>query len=193
MATIILARHGKLQHPSWKPIPGSALAEWRETGATAPLDPVSQPSLELRQLADAVPVLVASPLRRSLDSACVLWPGKPPLVEPLIREVESRASFATSLLLPAKLWSVAARVAWYTGSAPGAESYPAARERARVAVVRLATLAGEQDRVLVIGHGIMNGLIGARLLRTGWQGPRLRQHRHWGFAIYRREAKPAKQ
>lgn len=187
MPSIILARHGKLDWDSGTRIPGRALAEWRRAGAAAPLDPSNRPSAALQQLADASAVLVASPMRRSLDSAAVLRPGAPPLVEPLVQEVDSPSAIRSGLRLPAKLWSVLARLAWYCGWSPGAESYPAARRRAVEAAAHLAALAQAHGRILLIGHGIMNGLIGKRLRRAGWSGPWFRLYRHWGFAVYTRE------
>ncbi|HEV8151170.1 MAG TPA: histidine phosphatase family protein [Gemmatimonadales bacterium] len=184
MLTIVLARHGKLAWNPWVSVPGRRLAEWQHTGATAPLDPRSRPSAALQRLVAASNVLVASPLRRSLESAAVLRPDAAPLVEPLVREVESPSAIPSGLRLPGKLWSILARFAWYAGWSPEVESHGEARRRAGEAAARLALLARAQGQILLIGHGIMNGLIGKQLHRTGWRGPRLQAYRHWGHAVY---------
>ncbi|MEO8450346.1 MAG: histidine phosphatase family protein [Gemmatimonadota bacterium] len=183
---IILARHGKPLWDSMTPIPGSALAEWVAGIDTAPIDPTYRPPAALERLARNSPAIAASPLRRSLESAALLAPGTAPLVDPLFREVWLPTAFNTKLRLPPKVWAVVARSAWYSGWSPHVESFPEARRRAATAATLLARLASVHGQVLLAGHGLMNGLIGKRLRRFGWHGPRLRPRRYWAYCVYDR-------
>src|SRR5712691_620948 len=86
MMQIVLARHGK---PAWDfrtPIPGHAFGDWRRGEDAAPLDTSQRPGAELEQLIRTASCLIASPLRRSLDSAHLLAPRAAPLIDARFRE-----------------------------------------------------------------------------------------------------------
>jgi broad specificity phosphatase PhoE len=188
VCTIVLARHGK---PAWDettPIPGYALADWARGRDAAPIDPGDPPPAELVGIARSSRVLASSPLRRSLESAQAVAPGGAPRVDPLFREVALPAGIRAGLRLRPTLWSSLARLTWYLGWSPDIESYTAARERAALAAAALAGLAAAEETVLLVGHGIMNGMIGRRLRRAGWNGPWVRSRHHWAFMVYRRTA-----
>ena len=184
MPTIVLARHGR---PAWDfatPIPGHALAEWIRGMDGAPIDPSVRPSPQLLELARESRGLAASPLRRSLESAEILCPGEAPYLEPLFREVYLPTAIRSGVRLRPRLWSLLARTGWYCGWSPGVERFSDAPRRATAAAALLVSLASQRGQLLLIGHGRMNGLIGKRLRRAGWRGPRLRPRRYWAFAVY---------
>ena len=185
MTRIILARHGR---PAWDfrtPIPGHALAVWLQGERAAPLDASSRPGAELEQLARHAPCLVASPLRRSQDSARLLAPAAVLTTEADVREAALPCAFRSRLRLPPAVWAGIARSAWFCGWSGGVESFRAARQRAARAAALLASLA-RAGAVVVIGHGLMNALIAAHLRGLGWNGPRFPSGSHWGFGIYSR-------
>jgi broad specificity phosphatase PhoE len=188
MATIVLARHGR---PAWDlrtPIAGGSVGEWVRDVDVAPLDPSHPPPNELRRLAVAADCIAGSPLRRSVESAQVLAPGVAPVIDPQFREVYLPTSVRSRLRLPPKVWVFGLRMAWYCGWSPGVESHAAARRRAAAATARLVALTAAHPRVLLIAHGVMNGLIAAQLRRGGWRGPWVRPRRYWAFAVYERPA-----
>jgi len=185
---IVLARHGR---PAWDfrtPIPGHALAEWLRGEADAPLDASSRPSEELERLSRAAKCLVASPLRRSRDSAHVVAPTTSPLIDPCFREAELPSAIRSGLRLPPLIWSGLARLRWFCGWSAGVESFRAARARAaKAASVLTAHAEADGDgAVVLVGHGLMNILIARRLRSTGWHGPRWPSPRHWSFGVYER-------
>jgi broad specificity phosphatase PhoE len=188
LSTIVLARHGK---PAWDhtaPIPGFALGQWVEGRDQAPLDPSSRPPVALERIARSSRVIAASPLRRSLESAHLLAPGVAPEVRPFFQELSLPTAIHSGLRLRPTLWSSLARAAWYCGWSPRVEDFAAARARASTAANTLAALAAVEDSILLVGHGLMNGLIGIRLRRAGWRGPRFRARRLWAFSVYERLA-----
>lgn len=184
MPTIVLARHGKPDWDEKTPIPGHALAGWVRGRDAAPIDPATLPPAELVQIARSSRVLAASPLRRSLESAEAVAPGVVPRIEPLFQEVFLPTDIRAGLRLRPQVWTSIARSAWYGGWSPGVESFTEARHRAAWAADVLVDLALTQESVLLVGHGIMNGLIGRRLRHAGWSGPRFRPRRLWAFAVY---------
>jgi len=184
--TIVLVRHGRIAWPYLTLIPGYALSEWRRGEDAAPLDTSyrPRPGAELEQLIGTAASLIASPLRRSLESARLLAPATQPLIDARFREAELPAAIRSGVRLPAKVWAGLARAAWFAGWADGVESFRDARVRAVSAAAILTEHAEARGAVVLVGHGLMNILIAGQLRTGGWRGPRLPSQRHWGFAVY---------
>ena len=188
MKTIVLARHGK---PEWSDsalISGRELGEWVEGRNAAPINPTFLPSPELRRIARSAAGFAASPLRRSIESLHLLAPEAIPYVDAVFREVEVPGKVPSPLPLPAQAYSKIARIAWYAGWSPGVESFAQARRRAQKAAETLIEILPDQGTLLLVGHGIMNGLIGLKLRKMGWKGPHLRPRRLWAYGVYRTTA-----
>ena len=188
MNRIVLARHGQ---PDWDrdtPIAGSEMAKWNKGRDNAPLDPESRPSKRLVSFAKNSHLIATSELRRSIDSAKLLAPGRKPHVEPLFREVYLPTAIHSRAKLPPKVWSATLRAAWHLGWSPGVESHKEAEARAILAAEELEKLAQRHHTVLLIGHGMMNGLIGRNLRRAGWKGPVLRARKHWAYTVYKKSS-----
>ena len=185
MLTIVLARHGK---PDWDEttlIPGHDLGRWIRGRDAAPIVASVRPPEELVRIGRACRMVVASPLRRSLESAELIVPGAEPFVDEMFKEVVLPTDIHIGIKLRPQMWSFLARVAWYCGWSPGGESYAEAKERAWEATYALMDMASTERSVLLVAHGIMNGLIGKRLRHAGWSGPWLRPRRLWAHATYR--------
>lgn len=189
MSRIILARHGR---PAWDfrtPIPGHGFTAWLQGEGDAPLDPSSSPGALLEQLVGDAKCLIASPLRRSQDSARLVSAAVP-AVDADVREAALPSAFRSGLRLPPHLWGALARTAWFCGWSAGVESYRSARQRAARAARMLCASAdrGGDGDVVVIGHGLMNALIAAQLRSLGWAGPWFPSRAHWAFGSYSRRA-----
>lgn len=181
---IVLARHGRLIWDFATPIPGRAFGAWLQGENDAPIDPSHRPSAELQHLVRTADGVVASPLRRSRESASLLAPTGLPLIDECFREAELPFAISWGLRVPPGIWAGLARVAWCCGWSPEVESFAAARGRAARAAGILAAHAGARGTVVLVGHGLMNILIAAKLRAAGWSGPVLPGQRHWGFAVY---------
>lgn len=179
-------RHGRLTWDFETPIPGRAFGEWLHGENHAPIDPSHRPSAKLQELVRAADAVVASPLRRSLESAALLAPTASPLVDGCFREAELPCAFRSGLRLSPNSWALLARVAWFCGWSAGVETFGGARGRARRAAEMLAAHAAARGPVVLVGHGLFNVFIAARLRAAGWKGPVLPPRSHWGFAVYER-------
>lgn len=166
-------------------ISGHRLGEWVRGRNAAPIDPTHRPPAVLRRIARDAAGYAASPLRRSLESLHLLVPEAVPYVDPVFREVEPPGDVPSPIPLPAQLYSKVARLAWYAGWHRDDESYRAAKRRADRAAEILIGIAPETGALLLVGHGIFNGMIGKALKRLGWDGPPFRPRRQWAHAVYR--------
>ncbi|HEU5219675.1 MAG TPA: histidine phosphatase family protein [Gemmatimonadales bacterium] len=184
---IVLVRHGK---PAWKPgrwIAGAELAGWSAGRDAAPLDPAFPPRSALLALSRRSATIAASPLRRSIESAQMLRPATPPLIDEHFREVPTPGDIGSGIRLRADVWVGIARLRWRLGWSAGVETLEESRRRAATAALRLEALALEHGSVLLAGHGIMNGMIGRCLRQAGWRGPVFRGRRYWAFRVFRKE------
>ena len=176
---IILVRHGKPNCDNDTPVAGSAFAQWLRTYNEAPLDPAAGPPWALSDQARSVSLIVASPLRRSLESADLLAPSVPRLTEAFFREVGTPGSFTSAVALNPHFWSRLARAAWLCGWSPDCESFSEARARARLAATQLIHLAEQYGSVMLVGHGVFNLLIARNLRRLRWAGPGWPRGSYW--------------
>ena len=186
MSRIILVRHGT---PDWDfrtPIAGAALGRWLEGERDAALTAAQSPSAELREVVRGARCVMTSTLRRAIDSARFLFPSVAPTIDARFAEPSLPCAVRSRLRFRPGLWTGLVRTAWFCGWTPGVESFSAARRRARDAAQALVALAADGGDVVLVGHGLMNLLLAARLRTTGWVGPRLRPFRHWGFRVYER-------
>lgn len=181
---IVLARHGIPACDFATPIPGNGLAQWLAGERDAGLDPTQRPSAELERLIRDAGCVVASPLRRSIESVRLLAPSVVPLIDDHFREPPLPAAIGSRLRLSPRLWTALARSAWFCGWSAGVESFPAARARAVEGVRILVGHAVSNGSVILLGHALMNILIARKLRAVGWEGPRVPPPRHWGFAVY---------
>jgi broad specificity phosphatase PhoE len=149
----------------------------------APLDPTLLPSPALTALAASAGCIMTSPLRRSAESATLLAPGRAVLSEPLFVEAGMPIAPDGQVIRP-RHWTTLGRIAWAFGWSTGRESWPAARQRAKLAAARLADLAGEYGAVLLVGHGLLNLLIQRALKARGWTGGAWRAD-YWSYVVMR--------
>ncbi|MGK5039166.1 histidine phosphatase family protein [Janthinobacterium sp. GB1R12] len=126
--------------------------------------------------------IVASTAPRACSSARAL--GDLPFMQEAMF-TEARLPFALwrAPWLPAEAWAVIFRLLWLFGYARGADSLTLTRRRARAAAERLVALAA-QGPVLLVGHGIMNRLIGKELQALGWRARDRQGSRYWSMGVY---------
>ena len=181
---IVLARHGKplFSNSAW--IPGRELTELSRRYDAAGVSYDLPPPDPLRDLAASIPRILASDLERSVQSATWLAGNRDIEIDPGLREACLPTVSIGALRLPPTVWAVIARLAWLLNCGESRESLSEARARARSAARKLGELAEVSGSVLVIGHGIFNRLLAARLRALGWRGRRFLPVRHWSYASY---------
>jgi len=181
---IIIARHGRPQPDDHTPIARAGFRGWVTGSEQAPLDPTLLPSPALSALAASAGCVVTSTLRRSVESAALLAPGRVVISEPVFAEAGMPISTPDDRAIRPRHWNALGRVAWVLGWSRGRESWPAARHRASQAGARLDELARAHGSVLLVGHGLLNLLIQRALRAAGWSGGGWRAD-YWSHVILR--------
>jgi broad specificity phosphatase PhoE len=183
--TIILVRHGRSALRVPTQVASDALRSTARRYNEAGIRLTPRPPRELRQHARTAAVIVCSDTRRAIESARVLDGTREPLADPVFREAGLPLRMPIPLRLSFDTWIVIGRVAWFLGWSGGGESLAAARRRASKAVRRLTQLSAKHRSVMLVGHGVFNGLIASELRRDGWNGPLWGPRTSfWTFATY---------
>lgn len=179
MIEILLVRHGKPQCDHDTRIRGCEFAKWVADYDDTPIDRGFVPNAKLLACVTRIPCIVTSTLRRSIESASIVAPGRSPVVDALFNEAGIPTAIPFRVALTPASWDALARAAWLLGIAAGDESFRDARIRARQAAARLVDLARQHGAVALVGHGMLNTLILWALRGSGWSGsgtPRV----YWG-------------
>jgi broad specificity phosphatase PhoE len=180
---IFLVRHGKPSALDVAPIAGRDVGAWvrryNEVGITKTLEPP-----EPVRCAASAGFVVASDLRRSIESAAWLAAPHDVLIDPDLREAVLPDSMGVSVRLPPGVWIAIARVVWWLNWCRSSETVGATRHRASRATDRLCALAREHGAVVVVGHGTFNRFIATKLLERGWHGPRILPRAYWTSARF---------
>jgi broad specificity phosphatase PhoE len=188
---ILLVRHG---HPDVttderRPIAGTELGRWYRRYNEVGLAPVSSPPDGLRAAAATAGCLVASDLRRAIESARLLARSKPVQLDSDLREVGFPEGLNASTRLSPGVWVMIARAAWLLDRCDCEEPKSAARQRAARLVDHLSNLAYEHGSVIAVGHGWFNLFVGRELRRRHWNGPHLMPSGYWSSAQFERSSR----
>lgn len=169
MGRIVLVRHGPVALRERRWITAAQVREWIARYDDADLShAVAVPSAVLAMAADCG-ALVASPLRRSRQSAARLAPDRDVLVHEVFAEAGLPVPEWPWLTLPIPAWAALLRVGWYLGWSAGGESRRGAVERAGRAADLLQQLSDRHGTVMHVGHGILLTHIGSQLAARGWR------------------------
>jgi broad specificity phosphatase PhoE len=186
---ITLVRHGRSSYllPTHR-ITAAEFRKWIADYNRAGIAADSLPPPELITATRNMPYVVCSDMPRAMASASLFSPGQVPCALPLLREAGRPISGHWSVKLPLAMWDRISVFLWTRGLIASDESVGAARLRAQEAAGELVRLAEEFRRVLCVGHGMFNALIGQALLGLGWEGPPRVASRHWAATTYRKPA-----
>ena len=182
MKQILLIRHAKVDIDNTKKIDVQSLKNWVESYDTAPIVADSLPPEQTVTLAKKADVMVTSTLRRAIDSAKVLG------VEVHMQNVLFNEAAIPEIVIPylklkPKSWLVILRLMLLLGLGKKETSLKASKEQAKKAAIELETLAKEHNKVVLVGHGGMNWLIGKVLIKKGWKIENKVSHENWGVTI----------
>lgn len=170
MREILLVRHGRVSCDRRTRIRGREFGGWVMAYDAASLDLSLAPPRGLVDQIAATEYIATSTLRRAIESAALLAGGRPVISDSLFDEAGVPVRFPFGLALRPEQWDVVARTAWFAGWSGAGESFRQATRRADRAGEHLSALARAHGSVTLVGHGMLNTLIGRALRRRGWTG-----------------------
>jgi broad specificity phosphatase PhoE len=183
---IVLVRHGQPVLPMRRRISGIEIGEWVSSYNEMGIVERAVPPDEVLRHAASITCVMASNCRRSVESAARLASMSAVRIDPELREAALPKSLGLSVRLPAGVWVVLARVAWWLRCGDTEEDIHATRQRADRVATRLCALADQYGAVLVVGHGMFNRFLAQQLARRGWQGPMIMPTKYWSAARFSR-------
>ena len=130
--------------------------------------------------------VVCSHLERSLQSAHFLNLKKINLIDDLFAESSLPHFDKSKIRLPIIVWLVSLRIMWLFGFSHNGESFVDAKMRAIAAANKLIVLARDHNKLILIGHGLMNRLIARQLKINKWHGPSSPGNKFWTFGVYKK-------
>lgn len=181
-------RHGKPKIDKNLLVNAEGFGVWVDRYNASGIDHECPPSGFAVERAAQCAFTVCSDLPRSLESARALGIEHAGICDPGFREMDMPYASWRFPGLPPAVWVVFFRLVWALGYSSNAESFAAAKERARRCAERLADLASIHGTVLFVGHGSLNWFIARHLNSMGWSCPGSPPRKYWGFSIYRKPA-----
>lgn len=128
--------------------------------------------------------VVCSDLERSQQSAKSLGFKQVHLTDGLFTETNIPHFDKNFYKLPVTVWLILLRVMWLFGFEKNGESFAQAKKRSKQAAEKLIMLAQENEKVIVVGHGLINRLIANQLQKNGWQASGKTGKKYWEFGKY---------
>lgn len=185
---IVLLRHGMPKVDKDRRLNAAEFGGWVSEYNAAGIDTDCRPPQPAIEQASKCNLVVCSNLPRSLESARALGIETIGICESAFREMDMPYANLQFPRLSLSVWSVLFRLMWVGGYSANAESFDAARERARNCAERLMVLASIHDSVLLVGHGSLNWFVARYLKSMGWTGPRKAPRKYWEFGVYSYQA-----
>jgi broad specificity phosphatase PhoE len=115
--------------------------------------------------------IYSSPLMRARSTAEQMFGKEFNIVyDSIFREFKNEIVPIPWIRLPLSVWRVSSRIFWMIGlHSENVPSLKSERKRARKAAEKLASLAREEQKVVLVAHGFINRFIIQHLKKQGWQ------------------------
>lgn len=178
---IILLRHGKPDTELNGVVGGKEFKQLATAYAKSGIKDFPPESIKQDFLSHHV---VCSNLDRSIQSAKRLGLKQINLSHRLFRESDIPHFDYSFIKLPVTVWLVILRIMWLFGFSKNGESFSAAKRRAKKAAKELIELAEQNEKVILVGHGLMNRLIAKQLRCNKWLGPTSPGKKYWEYGTY---------
>ncbi len=141
----------------------------------------------IKDLARQADIVVASPLKRAVETATLAKGGPPDFLENLLVEAPLPPPNFGYLRLGPRTWGVVARISWMMGFSGEGETQKQAKLRAQDAAEVLSNHAKDGKMVFAAGHGWFNRMIRPGLLVRGFKCVEDHGDLHWSYRRYERE------
>jgi broad specificity phosphatase PhoE len=178
---IILMRHGQPNLTMLGKVSLFEMQHWIEHYNLSEITRQPAPQASM-QLAATARVIVSSSAPRALSSVRALC-LQPTVVDPVFCEAQLPHGRWRLPKLSGFTWAFILRISWLCGFSGTVESARQAKLRAGKAARQLQDLSSAGP-VLLLGHGLMNRMIGKQLEANGWTRQIRNGNRYWSTVVY---------
>ncbi len=182
MKKITFVRHAKVDMDSSKSITAKMLKSWEEAYNNAPIIKDFPQDETLHKVFDEVDYILSSTLRRTQDSI-VLLGNSVDESNALFNEAQIPILHGHFVKLKPTSWLILFRLLSLVGFGRWAVTLKETKIQAREASMVLLKLSEEHDKIVLVGHGVMNWLIRKELLASDWQNEGKDAHGNWGMTV----------
>lgn len=180
---IALARHGKPALSRKVRLNRYQYRDWWRMYDASGLAPGQSPPPGLCELGAQADLVLASTLRRAVETAQAVHSAKPIVQNDLFVEAALPPPPLPGRYNPGA-WGVLARAAWWCGMSGEEESRREADARAHRAALFLIAKAETGENVLLLAHGWFNRMIRPHLRKQGWACRTDGGDKYWSHRLY---------
>ena len=181
---IVILRHGQPDFSQTGLMSSAEFKEWVRSYDESSIVSSSKPSSQLNELAKSSSLVVCSSLRRSVDSGKLLKDSDKILIDSIFNEAGLPTNDWCFVKMTSNLWLIILRIMWFLGYSSNSESRKEASVRAKKAAQLLNELSKKNAVLMLVGHGIINRLLGRALTDIGWKVQKDAQSNYWSYAVY---------
>ena len=180
--TLTLIRHAPVFSDKESRLYAAELEAWLSEYDAAPID-TTYPDASVATIIHDAQWIVASTMQRSTDSLKIL--GKEPdEVHEIFNEAPVPKSNGRFLRLRPNHWLYYYLLLLVVDKFKGGSKLQALFDRAEQAADRLIELSKEYDRVVLMGHGGANYMIGKVLKEKGWEQRKKGGFDNWSYSQF---------
>ncbi len=180
---IILIRHAEVNINTNSFAYAFELKKWLDIYNHAEIKKDFVSKSEISNIFNRSDKILCSGLKRSYDSVA-LYAKTPHQQNELFNEAGLPYANWRWVKLPLALWAIVFRVMWLFGYKKNGESLQEAKSRAKKATDKLINFCEEELTVTLLGHGLMNRLIGKELIRRGWNNQGKMGSANWDYGVF---------
>lgn len=180
---IILIRHAEVDIYKNSFTYAFELKKWVDIYNNAEIKKYFVSKSEISNIFDNSDKIFCSALKRSNDSVA-LYDKSPDEQDELFNEAGLPYANWRWVKLPLSLWAIVFRIMWIFGYKNNGESFQEAKIRAKKATDKLIVSCDKGSTVTLLGHGLMNRLIGKELVRRGWKSQGKMGTGNWDYGVF---------
>ena len=180
---IILIRHAEVDIDKNSFTYAFELKKWVNIYDNAEIKKHFVSKSEIADIFNSSNKIFCSTLKRSYESVALY--GKTPHEQnELFNEAGLPYANWRWIKLPLALWAIVFRVMWLFGYQNNGESLQKAKIRAKKGASKLQASCEKGSIVTLLGHGLMNRLIGKELVKQGWKIQGKMGSSNWNYGVF---------
>jgi broad specificity phosphatase PhoE len=180
---IILIRHAEVDISKNAFVYASEIPKWIDIYNNAEIKKHFVSKSEISNIFNSSNKIFCSGLKRSVDSV-KLYGKNPNEQDEVFNEAGLPYANWRWVKLPLSVWATVFRVMWIFGYKNNGESLQEAKVRAKKGADKLIEYCEKGNTVTLLGHGLMNRLIGKELLQRGWTTPHKMGISNWAYGVF---------